>query len=36
MSYILDALKKIEHEKAKKNRGAGMTSISGELFKDER
>jgi len=36
MSYILDALKKLENEKTRKNRGAGMLSISGELFKDER
>ena len=36
MSYILDALKKIEKEKTRKASGAGMVSISGELFKDER
>jgi len=36
MSYILDALKKMEHEKVKKNRAGGMTSISGELFREER
>lgn len=36
MSYILDALKKLENEKASKNRGTGMLSISGELFKEER
>jgi general secretion pathway protein B len=35
MSYILDALKKLEHEKEKKKRGAGMSCISGELFRDE-
>lgn len=35
MSYILDALKKVENEKAKKNRSSGMVSISGELFRDE-
>ena len=34
MSYILDALKKMEHEKARKARKAGMSSISGELFMD--
>jgi general secretion pathway protein B len=36
MSYILDALKKMEHDKARKARKAGMASISGELFSDER
>lgn len=36
MSYILDALKKMEHEKVKKARPGGMTSISGELFREER
>lgn len=36
MSYILDALKKLENEKTSKSRGTGMLSISGELFKDER
>lgn len=36
MSYILDALKKLENEKNSKNRGAGMLNISGELFKDVR
>lgn len=35
MSYILDALKKLENEKQKKSRKDGMVSISGELFKDE-
>ncbi|HEY3307560.1 MAG TPA: hypothetical protein VGJ93_03810 [Desulfuromonadaceae bacterium] len=35
MSYILDALKKIENEKTKKSRSSGMVSISGELFRDE-
>lgn len=34
MSYILDALKKIEHEKNKKNRPDGRISISGDLFQD--
>ena len=32
MSYILDALKKIEHEKNKKARPDGRVSISGDLF----
>ena len=36
MSYILDALKKIEREKIKKSRSGGTTSISGELFREER
>ena len=36
MSYILDALKKLEKEKTIKNRGSGMLNISGELFKEER
>jgi general secretion pathway protein B len=36
MSYILDALKKMEHEKAKKKGAAGMGSISGELFRPEK
>jgi general secretion pathway protein B len=36
MSYILDALKKLEHEKARKKGNAGMTSISGELFRPEK
>lgn len=36
MSYILDALKKMEHEKAKKKGTAGMTSVSGELFRPEK
>ena len=35
MSYILDALKKIEKEKTRKASGARMVSISGELFSDE-
>jgi general secretion pathway protein B len=35
MSYILDALKKLEHEKTKKARGNGMSSITGELFSTE-
>lgn len=36
MSYILDALKKLEHEKSRKNRGDGVGSISGVLFEHER
>lgn len=32
MSYILDALKKIEYEKSKKNHPGGRISISGDLF----
>lgn len=32
MSYILDALKKIEHEKIKRERSGGRGSISGDLF----
>jgi general secretion pathway protein B len=35
MSYILDALKKLEHEKSKKKRGDGMVNISGALFEQE-
>lgn len=35
MSYILDALKKLEKEKAGKSRVGGMVNISGELIKDE-
>ncbi len=34
MSYILDALKKIEHEKNKKARPDGRVSISGDLFQE--
>ncbi|MDR3580638.1 MAG: hypothetical protein P4L44_11810 [Oryzomonas sp.] len=34
MSYILDALKKLESEKEMKARGAGMVNIAGELFKN--
>ncbi|WP_168206064.1 hypothetical protein [Geobacter sp. FeAm09] len=33
MSYILDALKKLESEKERKARGTGMVNIAGELFK---
>jgi general secretion pathway protein B len=36
MSYILDALKKMEHEKARKARKSGMARISGDLFRDAR
>jgi len=36
MSYILDALKKMEHEKAKKKGTAGIASVSGELFRPEK
>jgi general secretion pathway protein B len=36
MSYILDALKKLEHEKSRKSRGNGMINISGALFENER
>jgi general secretion pathway protein B len=34
MSYILDALKKLEAEKERKARGAGMVNIASELFKN--
>lgn len=34
MSYILDALKKVEREKLKKTGPTGMTSISGDLFQE--
>jgi general secretion pathway protein B len=34
MSYILDALKKIEHEKSKKVRPDGRVNISGDLFQE--
>ncbi len=34
MSYILDALKKVEHEKLKKSAPGGMTSIAGDLFQE--
>jgi general secretion pathway protein B len=36
MSYILDALKKMEHEKAKKKGAGGIASVSGELFRSEK
>lgn len=35
MSYILDALKKVEHEKLKKSVPGGMISITGELFQTQ-
>lgn len=35
MSYILDALKKVEHEKHKKSAPGGMTSIAGDLFQEQ-
>ena len=34
MSYILDALKKLESEKERKARGGGMINIAGELLKN--
>jgi general secretion pathway protein B len=34
MSYILDALKKIEHEKSKKTHPDGRINISGDLFQE--
>jgi general secretion pathway protein B len=34
MSYILDALKKLETDKDRKARGSGMVNIAGELFKN--
>lgn len=36
MSYILDALKKIEQEKNRKARPDGRVSISGDLFQERR
>lgn len=36
MSYILDALKKLEHDRSKKSRAGGMINISGALFEHER
>ncbi len=35
MSYILDALKKLESEKSKKSRSDGMVNIAGALLRDE-
>lgn len=35
MSYILDALKKVEHEKLKKSAPGSMTSITGDLFQSQ-
>lgn len=34
MSYILDALKKIEHEKSRKTGPGGRINISGDLFQE--
>ena len=34
MSYILDALKKIEHEKSRKCGPGGRLNISGDLFQE--
>ena len=34
MSYILDALKKVEHEKTRKTNAGGISSISGDLFQE--
>jgi hypothetical protein len=34
MSYILDALKKVENEKNRKTKAGGITSISGDLFQE--
>lgn len=36
MSYILDALKKIEHEKSRKPATNGRVNISGELFQERK
>jgi len=36
MSYILDALKKLEHDKSRKSRRDGIINISGALFENER
>lgn len=36
MSYILDALKKIEHEKLKKTTPDGRVSITGDLFHERK
>ena len=36
MSYILDALKKLEHDKTRKSRRNGVVNISGALFETER
>lgn len=35
MSYILDALKKLEHDKSRKSRKDGVINISGALFEHE-
>ncbi len=34
MSYILDALKKVEHDKLKKSSRGGIMSITGDLFQE--
>jgi general secretion pathway protein B len=36
MSYILDALKKLEHDKSRKSRKDGVVNLSGALFETER
>jgi general secretion pathway protein B len=36
MSYILDALKKLEHEKTRKAIRSGAINIAGRLFEDDR
>ena len=36
MSYIFDALKKMDHEKSRKAEFPGMTMISGDLFQEPR
>jgi general secretion pathway protein B len=36
MSYILDALKKLEHDKSRKSRKDGVVNLSGALFEAER
>ena len=36
MSYILDALKKLEHEKSQKFRKDGIAGLAGVLFENER
>lgn len=36
MSYILDALKKLEHEKSQKFRKDGIAGLSGVLYENER
>ncbi len=36
MSYILDALKKMDHEKTRGAAPGGMTNLSGDLFRESR